>query len=81
MFEREFRQDKRNVYGVIKITKIQKASFLEQINHIKGMKVKRITNNKEQVAIIFNDKFGTALYFTPRGKFNYIGLTTKYMSK
>ena len=57
--------------------------FIEQVQPLIGLKVKKITtielDGKERVAIIFNDRFGTALFFT-KGKFYGMGVTTNYMA-
>ena len=52
--------------------------FAETVVPFVGRKVKKITNENNEVAIIFNDRFGAALYFTKNGKFKYVGCTTKY---
>lgn len=52
--------------------------FAEIVATFVGRKVKKITNENNEVAIIFNDRFGSALYFTKNGKFEYVGVTTKY---
>ena len=64
---------------------IKKMPFIEMVQPLKGLKVNKITitkiNDKERVTISFNDKFGTALYFTKKGKFDGLGVTTKYKGK
>ena len=56
--------------------------FIEQIQPIMGRRVKKIIyeqwKKQRMVVIIFNDIWGTALYFTEKGKFTASGPTTRY---
>lgn len=61
-----------------------KASFFYQIKPLEGLKIKEISKenieNKDCTKIVFNDKFGTALYFDEKGRFVIQGTTTKYIA-
>jgi hypothetical protein len=53
-------------------------TFADSVAPFAGRRVKKITNENNEVAIIFNDRFGAAMYFTKNGKFKYVGATTRY---
>ena len=57
----------------------------EQLKPFIGKKCKGIkeikVGNKIQYALVFNDRFGSALFFNEKGKFECIGATTRYMAK
>jgi len=58
--------------------KYKQMPFEEQIAPFVGGRVKKIIRENDEIMMVFNDRFGSAMFFDLSGNFKCVGVTTKY---